>query len=189
MEIGLLITLNESIEFERVDFMADWKNIVNVKTLTLQPGPGINSYLGDFNRPATEMGAKKLGFNIRSLPPGQYSCPYHFHHEEEELFFILQGRATLRLADQFREVEEGDLIFIPTGPSGVHQFFNHTKENCKMLAISSRDSREVVEYPDSNKVYVSQLKKLFQAGSAVDYWKDELNPDKAWPPLIRQIND
>ena len=35
---------------------------------------------------------------------------------------------------------------------------------------------EVAEYPDSKKIFVAKLKKVFQAGTEVDYWKDETDP-------------
>jgi uncharacterized cupin superfamily protein len=158
-----------------------WKNIVNVETVELAPDQGKEPYRYDYNRPATEMGAKKLGFNVATVPAGQFSCPYHFHHSEEELFLVLEGKAMLRQADQYREVSRGDLIFFTTGPEGVHQLYNHTKETFKFLAISTMDPFEVAEYPDSKKIFIAKLKKLFQAGSEVEYYKDEEDPAKHWP--------
>lgn len=124
-----------------------FKNIINIETIDLQKGEGVSPYEYQFNRPATAMGAKKLGFNIATIPPGQFSCPYHFHHSEEELFLVLEGKAMLRQAShsesakpqdhqqaQYQEVSKGDLIFFQTGPEGAHQLYNHTKEICKILA-------------------------------------------------------
>ena len=62
---------------------------------------------------SSRMGAKKLGYNVSRLPPGQFSCPYHFHHSEEELF-TCSPKAAPRFSEQagqFREIEKGDLIF------------------------------------------------------------------------------
>jgi uncharacterized cupin superfamily protein len=162
----------------------DWKNIINLKTLKLDTGPGVQPYSGKFNRPAGEMGAKKLGFNVRTIPPGEFSCPYHFHQSEEELFLILEGKGTLRQANQFREISEGDLIFLQTGAPGAHQIYNHTSSELRLLAISNRDTNELVEYPDSRKIYDSKTKKLTQSGNEVDYWKDELDPGRFWPNEI-----
>lgn len=158
-----------------------WENIVNLERLELKPGRGVDPYQYETNRPATVMGASKLGFNVSTVPPGQFSCPYHFHHSEEELFLVLEGKAVLRQGDRFREVTKGDLIFCTTGLEGAHQFYNHTNAAFKMLAISTMDPMEVAEYPDSKKMYVAKLKKVFQAGAEVDYWKDETDPAKFWP--------
>jgi uncharacterized cupin superfamily protein len=111
----------------------EWKNIVNIENLKLDPGPGIEPYLGDFKRPATEMGTKKLGFNVHTTPPGQFSCPYHFHHAEEELFLVLEGKAILRQTEKYREVTKGDLIYFCTGIEGAHQLYNHGDAELKIL--------------------------------------------------------
>jgi uncharacterized cupin superfamily protein len=162
--------------------MATWDNVVNLDALKLEKGESAAPYEYEYNRPAGPMGAKKLGFNVATVPPGQYSCPYHFHHSEEELFLVLEGRARLRQNGQVREVGRGDLIFFPTGPQGAHQFHNHTGETFRILAISTRDELEVAEYPDSGKIMVGKLRKVFQRGTEVAYEKDEMDPGRFWPP-------
>ena len=159
----------------------EWKNIVDLENLKLAPGPGIEPYLGDWNRPATDMGAQKLGFNIHTIPPGQFSCPYHFHHSEEELFLILEGSAVLRQAGRFREVIKGELIFFSTGPSGAHQLYNHKETDCKILAISNCEPKDICEYPDSGKIFKREAKTILQGDLEVDYWKDEDRPEHFWP--------
>lgn len=160
----------------------NWKNIVNLETLKLTSGKKkVKHYGYTTNRPCEKMGAKKLGFNVSTIPPKQFSCPYHLHHSEEELFLVLEGKAMLRQCDKFREVVKGDLIFFTTGPEGVHQFYNHTNKDCKVLAISNMEDSEVCEYPDSKKTYVSRLKKVFQLGTSVDYFTGETDPRKFWP--------
>ncbi|UCF94788.1 MAG: hypothetical protein JSW39_11745, partial [Desulfobacterales bacterium] len=52
--------------------------------------------------------SKHLQFDIRSLDPGKFSFPYHFHRAAEELFVILSGAATLRSPAGFQKVSEGD---------------------------------------------------------------------------------
>lgn len=54
----------------------EWKNIVRLDELKLEAGETEKPYLYESNRPATDMGAKKLGFNVSTIPPGQFSCPY-----------------------------------------------------------------------------------------------------------------
>jgi uncharacterized cupin superfamily protein len=160
--------------------MTSWENIVNLETLKLEKGDSAAPYEYEYNRPAGPMGAKKLGFNVCTVPPGQYSCPYHFHHSEEELFLVLEGRGMLRQNGRFREISRGDLIFFPTGPEGAHQFHNPTQEPLKLLAISTRDELEVAEYPDSGKLMVARLRKVFQLGSAVPYETGEQDPGRFW---------
>lgn len=160
-----------------------WKNIVNIENLEFESDHSMENYKYDFAPAvnAKDMGAQKLGYNVSKLLPGQFSCPYHFHHSEEELFLVLEGKAMLRQADQYREVLRGDLIFFSTNIEGAHQFYNHTDRPFVYFALSTKDLLDVCEYPDSKKINVRRLKKIFQAGSEVPYLKDEENPAINWP--------
>ena len=160
-----------------------WKNIINLENLTFRPEHEVENYKYDLAPSATAeaMGAKKLGYNVSRLPPGQFSCPYHFHHSEEELFLVLEGNAILRQAGQFKEVSKGDLIFFTTSPEGAHQFYNHTQFPFTYLALSTKDDFDVAEYPDSKKIKVMKIKKVFQNGAEVEYLRDETDPAQYWP--------
>ena len=61
--------------------------------------------------------AENFEFDIRSLDPGRFSFPYHFHRNAEELFMIISGKAMLRTPDGFKEVNKSDVIFFEKGPS------------------------------------------------------------------------
>ncbi len=41
--------------------------------------------------------------------------PPHKHEEKEQVFLITSGRGWVRVADEQREVQKGDLIYIPAG--------------------------------------------------------------------------
>lgn len=71
--------------------------------------------------------SRRLAFDMRSLPPGQYSFPYHFHRNAEELMVLMSGSMTLRAAAGLRELSQGDIVFFEMGETGAHQFFNHTR--------------------------------------------------------------
>lgn len=126
---------------------------------------------------------QKLGFHMEVLDPGTFSCPYHLHHLEEELFIVFKGSAMVRQDDDFFEIKEGDLIVFKAGIA--HQFYNHTKLPFLFLALSNKEPNEICEYPDSHKKWDRQQKKLFQNDVELEnYWKDEENPDQFWPKEI-----
>ena len=64
--------------------------------------------------------ARKLGAGYDELAPGKRSCPYHFHLAQEEMFVILEGTGSLRVAGQMLPVRAGDVITIPPGPEYPH---------------------------------------------------------------------
>ena len=68
--------------------------------------------------------AQKMGASIDIVPPGKRSCPYHFHYVEEEMFIVLEGSGTLRVAGEMLPICEGDIMFIPPGPEYPHQILN-----------------------------------------------------------------
>ena len=127
------------------------------------------------------IGARKLGYNLTVLPPGKVQCPFHCHHAEEEMFFILEGEGELRFGDRRHLIRKHDVICCPTGgPEVAHQIVNTGTTTMRYLAISTLAEVEVCEYPDSGKLSVVTgkpgepgLGKVFRAEASVDYYDRE----------------
>jgi uncharacterized cupin superfamily protein len=125
--------------------------------------------------------ARKLGAAIDVLPPGRRACPYHFHYAQEEMFVILEGEGTLRVAGEAIPIRAGDLVAIPPGPEYPHQIINTSDAPLKYLSISTQEYPEVCEYPDSGKYFAFARPKgpLLQGGrmhrpdTDLDYWDGE----------------
>lgn len=119
--------------------------------------------------------ARQLGASVDTVAPGQMSCPYHLHHAEEEMFIILQGEGTLRVAGERVPVRAGDVITIPAGPEYPHQLINTSDAPLHYLSISTQARPEVCEYPDSGKVGVFSdgLRLLQRREAGLDYWDGE----------------
>jgi uncharacterized cupin superfamily protein len=127
--------------------------------------------------------ASKLGLSIDIVAPGMRGCPYHFHYAQEEAFVILEGQGSLRVAGELLALKAGDVFFIPPGPLYPHQVINTSDAPLKYLSISTRDSPEVVEYPDSGKYLASaqavvdgevrRFDRLQRLADDLDYWEDE----------------
>ncbi|WP_211462595.1 cupin domain-containing protein [Collimonas silvisoli] len=124
--------------------------------------------------------AQKLGASIDTVAPGKISCPYHFHYAQEEMFIILEGSGTLRVAGEMLPLRSGDIIFIPPGPEYPHQIVNTSDQPLKYLSISTREQPEVCEYPDSGKFLATASaggERVFDVIQRVendlDYWDGE----------------
>jgi uncharacterized cupin superfamily protein len=119
--------------------------------------------------------AVKLGAGYDVLAPGKRGCPYHFHHAQEEMFVILEGEGSLRVAGQMLPVRAGDVIVIPPGPAYPHQFINTSDAPMRFISISTQERPEICEYPDSGKYQA--YTRGFRAGQRVaanlDYWDGE----------------
>lgn len=132
------------------------------------------------------IGAQKLGYNLTVLPPGKSAFPRHSHRVNEEMFLILEGEGEIRIGDTRHGVKSGDVIACPPGgPETAHQITNTSDAELKFLAVSTRLSPEIAEYPDSGKIGVyaefahnaggqtQGMRFLTRAGESVDYWEGE----------------
>ena len=125
--------------------------------------------------------AKRLGASIDIVPPGKRACPYHFHYVEEEMFIVLEGSGTLRVAGEMLAIREGDIMFIPPGPEYPHQILNTSDKVLKYLSFSINAETEICEYPDSNKYLAFSRTsgplldggKMHRAKDDLDYWDGE----------------
>jgi uncharacterized cupin superfamily protein len=119
--------------------------------------------------------AKKLGAGFDILQPGKIGCPYHYHLAQEEMFVILEGEGTLRVAGERVPVRAGDVIVIPAGPEYPHHLINTGSVPMKFLSISTQERPEICFYPDSNKLgaFAKDHRMMQRRGEALDYWTDE----------------
>lgn len=129
----------------------------------------------------SHIGARDLGYNLTVLPPGKVQCPFHNHHGEEEMFFILEGEGELRFGDQRFPLRPHDIIACPTGgPEVAHQIINTGTTTMRYLALSTLAELDACEYPDSGKVLIvagkdgnPRLRKMFRAENTVPYYDRE----------------
>jgi uncharacterized cupin superfamily protein len=133
------------------------------------------------------IGAKQLGYSLAVVPPGKRAYPFHCHHVNEEMFFVVEGHGTLRVGDREYPIRKGDVIAAPAGGADTaHQIVNTSDRELRYLMVSTMIATEVVEYPDSKKVgiYVGSPpggdpeKRTFnhrgRLGPNLDYWDGEL---------------
>jgi uncharacterized cupin superfamily protein len=119
--------------------------------------------------------AMKLGASIDVMPPGHRGCPYHFHYAQEEMFIVLEGEGTLRVAGELLPIAAGDVVFIPPGPDYPHQILNTSDGPLKYLSISTQEHPEICEYPDSGKFLAKTkgFRVIQRADATLDYWDGE----------------
>jgi uncharacterized cupin superfamily protein len=136
------------------------KPILNIAEVELQPRPAAFAATGDAAQRydarmgfvGQQLGAQKLGYNITAVPPGKRAFPFHNHHVNEEMFFILEGSGEIRIGDSRYPIRTGDIIACPPGDKQTaHQIINNGSVEIKYLAVSSKLSPEIVDYPDSGK--------------------------------------
>ena len=113
---------------------------------------------------------------IYEIPPGKSAYPYHYHHKNEETFYILSGEGLLRTPDGEKKVAAGDLLFFPTGPEGAHKLTNCSNtEKLVYIDFDVVHDVDIAIYPDSEKVGIwgMGINKIYPQDSNVDYYDGE----------------
>lgn len=168
--------------------------IINIADVKLMPRPAAMAATGAaaerydarMGMIAPLLGAMKLGYNLTAVPPGKRAFPLHNHHVNEEMFFVIEGEGEVRIGETVHPIRSGDIIACPPGGrETAHQIVNTGTVELKYLAVSTKQSPEIAEYPDSDKFGVLAE---FPAGSdeksrtfrfvgresgGIDYWDGE----------------
>src|SRR5215471_17139409 len=136
------------------------KPVMNIDAVKFDDVEENGVYTSSRGQISNHIGAKKLGYNLTVLPPGKVQCPFHSHHGEEEMFFILEGEGELRFGDQRYPIRANDVIACPTGGAeAAHQIINTGTKTMRYLSVSTRADLDACEYPDSGKVLVVSGKR------------------------------
>ncbi|BBP98253.1 cupin [Burkholderia sp. SFA1] len=164
--------------------------IVNLDTLEPQPlppafaptGPAAERFAPRIARIGGMLGAKKLGYSLIVLEPGKRAFPFHHHRVNEEMSFVVEGEGEVRIGSETHAIRAGDIIACPPGDSETaHQIINTSEATLRYLAISTMQTPEVVEYPDTGRQAVlvadepgiKGLRAVFRASDSLDYWEGE----------------
>jgi uncharacterized cupin superfamily protein len=170
------------------------KAIINITDVDLKPrppafappGPAADRFEARMGYIGPAIGAQKLGYNITAVPPGKRAFPFHNHRVNEEMFFVLQGTGEVRIGGSIHPIRTGDVIACPAGGrETAHQIINTGTEELRYLAVSTRLSPEIAEYPDSGKFGLlaefpadsgSKPRRFMyvgREGDSLNYWEGE----------------
>jgi uncharacterized cupin superfamily protein len=141
------------------------------------PGAAAERFEARFAQVGVVIGAQKLGYNVTAVPRGKRAFPFHCHHANEEMFFVLEGEGEIRIGDARHAIKRGDFIACPPGgPETAHQIVNTGSTELRYLAVSTKMSPEIAEYPDSKKFGVMgdrAFRFLGRTEQSLGYWDGE----------------
>jgi uncharacterized cupin superfamily protein len=120
--------------------------MVNIYTPQLRDGDTHRSA-----RLAEEAGSEYLGMSLYELAPKQ-GMVYHYHVQREELLVVLSGDLSLRTADGWEVLPEGEVVAFPRGERGAHGYENRGESTVRVLMISEMNAPNISVYPDVNQV-------------------------------------
>lgn len=120
--------------------------------------------------------ASQCVVSVYEIPPGKSAFPYHYHHKNEETFYILSGEGCLKTPEGERDVSAGDLLFFPANASGAHKLTNTSScESLIYLDFDTANDLDAAIYPDSNKIGIwgKGVNRVYRLQEDVDYYDGE----------------
>jgi uncharacterized cupin superfamily protein len=153
------------------------ENIVNIDEVERRQWPS-----GEAAPLATRQRSTLSGLHWGRLTEGRVGAPPHCHSEEEEVFVVLEGQATLELwpspdpRDEAATREDvplraGHVVSRPPG-SGVSHAFRGGPGGVTMLTYGTRKPNDMCWYPRSNKLSWRGVGVIGRIES-LDYWDGE----------------
>ena len=96
------------------------------------------------------VGLTQLGVNLTRLKPGAASALRHWHDNEDEFVYVLQGEITL-IEDQGETLlRVGEAAGFKAGVPNGHHLVNKSDRDAVYLEVGTCSERERAHYPDDD---------------------------------------
>jgi uncharacterized cupin superfamily protein len=125
--------------------------------LSAVPTQSGSNYPPPFDRPCNDQSSQRLarhagltlfGVNLTVIEPGAWSSQRHWHSQEDEFVWVLEGELTL-VTDAGEEVlRAGDCAAFRRGDPDGHHLVNKSGSPAKVLEIGNSDPQDRCVYPD-----------------------------------------
>ncbi|MBI2736553.1 MAG: cupin domain-containing protein [Rhodospirillales bacterium] len=93
-------------------------------------------------------GLSQFGVNLLDLPPGTWSSQRHWHEQQDEFVYVLEGEVVL-------VTDEGESVLTPgmtagfrAGSGNGHHLVNRSNRIARVLEVGTRTVEEVAHYSD-----------------------------------------
>jgi uncharacterized cupin superfamily protein len=93
-------------------------------------------------------GLTQFGVNLVTLPPGAWSSQRHWHSDEDELVYVLEGELTLVTEAGEEPVKAGMAAGFPRNEPNGHHFINRGATPAVYLEVGTRSDADACTYPD-----------------------------------------
>jgi len=126
----------------------DILNVADIPTRTVHNGPRFEVALGDIDG---ALGTTQIGATLHVVPAGKTAWPYHRHHGNDEIFYVVSGTGEYRTGERRLAIKAGDLIGAPAGGE-AHQIINSSAAELRYIAFANHGRADVIEYPDTGRI-------------------------------------
>lgn len=102
------------------------------------------------------LGLTQFGVNLTTLAPGAWSSQRHWHANEDEFVYVLDGEITLITDAGEQVLKSGMAAGFPAGNPDGHHLINRSSQPASYLEIGTRASTEEGQYSDIDMVVRKQ---------------------------------
>lgn len=127
---------------------------LRVSTRAYYPQPFAALVAGrETRRLGDAVGLTQFGVNLVRLEPGAASSVRHWHENEDELVYVLEGEVMLVEDGGETMLRAGDAAGFKAGVANGHALVNRSRADAVFLAVGTRAAAEVAHYPDDDLAY------------------------------------
>jgi uncharacterized cupin superfamily protein len=98
-------------------------------------------------------GLTQFGVNICTLKPGAASSQRHWHANEDELVYVLEGEVVLCEDGGETLLKPGDAAAWQAGVANGHCLINRSERDAIFLEVGSRAANETATYSDIDMLF------------------------------------
>jgi len=108
-------------------------------------------------------GLTQFGVNICTLKPGAASSQRHWHENEDEFVYVLEGEVVLCEDGGETVLKAGEAAAWQAGVANGHCLVNRSKRDAVVLEVGSRAAKERAFYSDIDMMVVRDGKEFHYA--------------------------
>lgn len=127
---------------------------VKVSTRAYYPAPFDKRVAGrETQRLGDAVGLTQFGVSLVRLKPGAAAGVRHWHENEDEFVYVLEGEATLVEDEGETRLGPGGAASFKAGVANGHSMINKSTADVLMLVVGTRAKFERGHYPDVDLAY------------------------------------
>ena len=127
---------------------------IPVDTVCMYPEPFWKPIVGrERKRLGNVVGLHQFGVNLVTLKAGAWSSQRHWHRNEDEFVYVLEGEITLMEEGGTTVLRPGDAAGFKAGVADGHHLVNKSQRDAVYLEVGTRAKRERAHYPDVDLIY------------------------------------
>jgi uncharacterized cupin superfamily protein len=133
---------------------------IDISSLPVRKGasypPALNRVCEGREKTALGNGADltQFGVNLTRIKPGSASALRHWHENEDEFVYMLEGELVLIEDEGETILKPGDCAGFKASVANGHHLVNRSNRDAVYLEVGTRARTEIARYPDDDIVVI-----------------------------------